>query len=259
LNYLSKLQTLVWFLKRISFWPHALELFKRKFRKNLDNDKAVADATNWAKNHVVSNSKALQLVGLLEENKSHPTLHEDQLSIAYRLFKKCPVDMGGPGDINLLYAAVILSGSSKIIETGVAYGWSSLAILMAIDKVGEGGLISVDMPYPKHNNEEFVGCVVPKELRRNWRLLRGPDRNMIKKALGLFDNQIDFCHYDSDKSWWGRAFAFPLLWEALKPGGVFISDDIQDNLFFAEFCNSLQMPFAVTEFDGKFVGIIRKS
>ena len=45
---------------------------------------------------------------------------------------------------------------------------------------------------------------------------------------------IDLCHYDSDKSWWGRAYAF-LLWKALKPGGLFISDDIQDNMFFAEF------------------------
>ncbi len=63
--------------------------------------------------------------------------------------KKSQVSMGGPGDLQLLHAAVYLSGAKRIIETGVAYGWSSLAILSAIEKRPEAKLVSVDMPYPK--------------------------------------------------------------------------------------------------------------
>ena len=78
--------------------------------------------------------------------------------------------------------------------------------------------------------------------------------NLAKKVKG----EIDLCHYDSDKSWWGRAYAYPLLWNALKPGGLFISDDIQDNMYFANFAKSKSLPFAVTKSDGKYVGLIRK-
>ena len=65
-------------------------------------------------------------------------------------------------------------------------------------------------------------------------------------------------HYDSDKSYYGRRFAFPLIWEALRPRGIFISDDIQDNMAFAEFTAEKGVVPSVTESGGKFVGICRK-
>ena len=74
--------------------------------------------------------------------------------------------MGGPGDINLLFDAVRLLNSKYVIETGVAYGWSSLAILTAMSRNGLGKLFSIDMPYPKVGNESFVGIVVPDRLKK---------------------------------------------------------------------------------------------
>ena len=143
--------------------------------------------------------------------------------------------MGGPGHIHLIYDCVRLSKARKIIETGVAYGWSSLAVLKAISQTKEGKLYSVDMPYPAKNNENDVGIVIPQYLKKNWSLIRKPDRPSIMDALNEASGQIDLCHYDSDKSWWGRDFAYPILWNALKSNGIFISDDIQDNLYFSEF------------------------
>ena len=70
--------------------------------------------------------------------------------------------------------------------------------------------------------------------------------------------KIDLCHYDSDKSWWGRNFAYPILWKALNPNGLFISDDIQDNLYFSNFVEKNFLKFAVVEFEGKYIGLIRK-
>ena len=156
------------------------------------------------------------------------------------------------------FNAVKLTGAKCIVETGVAYGWSSLAILNAISINGKGKLFSVDMPYPKMGNEDFVGIVVPENLKSSWLLVREPDRCGLDKVISMTGGSIDLCHYDSDKSWWGRAYAFPLLWKALKPGGLFISDDIQDNMFFAEFVKLKSLPFAVTKSDGKFIGLIRK-
>ena len=57
--------------------------------------------------------------------------------------------MGGASHIHLLYDCVRLSKAKKVIETGVAYGWSSLAILKALSLTKNGKLFSVDMPYPR--------------------------------------------------------------------------------------------------------------
>ena len=114
------------------------------------------------------------------------------------------------------------------------------------------------MPYPKMNNEAYVGIAVPDRLRVPWEIIREPDRNGLKKAITRFGGEIDLCHYDSDKSWWGRRYGYQLMWEALAPGGVFISDDIQDNMAFAEFVGERRLSFAVTVFENKFVGITRK-
>ena len=93
---------------------------------------------------------------------------------------------------------------------------------------------------------------------KNWDLIKLPDRLGIRRALDIFNNEIDLCHYDSDKTWYGRKFAYPLLWNSLKSGGIFISDDIQDNLFFKKFSEGLNIKPMIIESKGKFIGIIRK-
>jgi len=42
------------------------------------------------------------------------------------------------------------------------------------------------------------------------------------------------------------------------PGGIFVSDDIQDNLVFRDFVHARKLDFAVSETAGKFIGIARK-
>jgi predicted O-methyltransferase YrrM len=100
---------------------------------------------------------------------------------------------------------------------------------------------------------------VPERLRAGWEVIRKPDRPGVEEAIARHGGTVDLVHYDSDKSWWGRAYAFARLWAALRPGGLFISDDIQDNMFFAEFAKSTGLPFAVTTASGKFVGLLRKA
>jgi hypothetical protein len=103
---------------------------------------------------------ALTAVALFDREQGVlPSIADDLLAEANELARRSSVQMGGAGDIDLIYAAVILSGSTRAVETGVAYGWSSLAILAALENLGKGRLISVDMPYPKIGNEEFVGIV----------------------------------------------------------------------------------------------------
>ncbi len=256
---IEKLKTALWFAQRPSHWAQAGELALRKFRSNYDGFDAQREASGWAAERAVPVADALSAIGLMVEIDTLPTIDQALLDEGEALAIRSAVTMGGPGDVNLLHAAVALTGATRIIETGVAYGWSSLSILAALEGRENVKLVSVDMPYPKMNNEAFVGLVVPEHLRGPWQIVHKPDRRGLEEAINLFGGEIDLCHYDSDKSWWDRHYAFPLLWAALVPGGIFISDDIQDNMAFANFVENRQLTFAVTEFDGKYIGISRKA
>jgi predicted O-methyltransferase YrrM len=258
---IEKVKTLLWFLKRRNYWGHALALMIRKFFINKDSNKLRKAAGEWAKSQsVLSVSDALRKIGLLDKNRNFDEeINPLLISGAVKLAEKSKVQMGGPGDLELLYSASKLSGAKKLLETGVAYGWSSLALLASIKDDDSSRLISVDMPYPKMNNEEFVGCVVDSSLRDKWELIREPDRYGILKAIEKFGGTFDLCHYDSDKSYYGRKYAYDILWDALKDGGVFISDDIQDNMYFKEFVESKELQFSVIKSEDKYVGIIYKN
>ena len=252
---LNKILLVVWFVFRPKYYLHFFSLIKRKFLFNHDIPKNSKKAHEWAEANAITYIDALKKLDLKGEIAG---LDNDTIIEGRKLEAKSSVKMGGSGHIHLLYDCVRLLKPQNVIETGVAYGWSSLAILKALSQNGHGKLYSVDMPYPRKNNENDVGIVVPQDLRKNWLLIRKPDNPGIINALSQVGEQIDLCHYDSDKSWWGRDYAYPILWKSLKSKGLFISDDIQDNLYFSEFVKKNLLNFAVVEFEGKFVGLIFK-
>ena len=252
---LNKILLIIWFALRPKYYQHFFSLIKRKFLHNHDTFLNSKKAYEWAEENAISYTEALEKLDLKGEVFG---LDNDTIIEGRKLEAKSSVKMGGSGHIHLLYDCVRLLKAQNVIETGVAYGWSSLAILKALSQNGGGTLYSVDMPYPRKNNENDVGIVVPQNLRKNWVLIRKPDKPGIIIALSKADGQIDLCHYDSDKSWWGRDYAFPILWNSLNHKGLFISDDIQDNLYFSEFVKKKFLKFAVVEFQGKFIGLIHK-
>ncbi|MXO91355.1 hypothetical protein GRI41_11015 [Altererythrobacter aquaemixtae] len=255
---IEKVKTALWFARRPSFWAHMVALTRRQFDGSAVHETKAPEAKAWASERAVPIADALRAVGALGAEDSLPAkLPAKLISDGEARAAKAAVTMGGPGDLDLIYQAILATGAQRMVETGVAYGWSSMAALAALEQTG-GKLVSVDMPYPKAGNEADVGIVVPDEWRGRWMLIREPDRNGIRKALAQFGGEIDLAHFDSDKSYVGRMFAFPLLWRALRSGGMFISDDIQDNFGFRDFCAQIGVDFAITESDGKFVGICRK-
>jgi hypothetical protein len=154
----------------------------------------------------------------------------------------------------LLYNLAEYLQATRVIETGVANGGSTSGLLKSL-KNRNGKLISTDIPSP----DEWVqtGSLVPEELKKYWQLIRKPDRIALPKVLKEMP-QIDLCHYDSDKSYNGRMFAYPLLWNALRKGGIFVSDDIVDNNGFKDFCETLGIEPLVVRFGDRYVGLIVK-
>src|SRR5437016_4129495 len=130
---IEKIQTALWFARRPNHWAHAANLAFRRLRADHDGPQHARAATEWAAARAVPVADALAAVGLAVEADAFAVLPAELLAEGNRRAEHSAVRMGGPGDINLLYAAVKLSGAWRIVETGVAYGWSTLAILAALD------------------------------------------------------------------------------------------------------------------------------
>ena len=115
------------------------------------------------------------------------------------------------------------------------------------------------MPMVRQTDYHLIGVAVNESLKSNWELLREPDRYGLNKAIKKHKYSYDLVHYDSDKSYYGRKWSQPLIWRYLRKGGIFISDDIEDNSAFREFVVSNHLDFSVLKFEGKYVGVVRKN
>lgn len=115
--------------------------------------------------------------------------------------------LGGGGDVAALNFLARFRQPAFIVETGVAAGWSSHALLDALRANGAGVLYSSDLPYVWQVDGQFpFAPLVPNRLRGNWYISTSGDRKSLP-ALRRRINRIDLLHYDSDKSYAGRQFA----------------------------------------------------
>lgn len=248
----------MWYLRRPRFYGQMVREARRELLGGKrDRESAREEALRWCAARAEDTAGALEKLtgsrpGARVEEKFAGVFEE-----ARRAERSCPVVMGGPGDMDLLYWLAQYVEAEAVVETGVAYGWSSLALLLSLRNRPGARLISTDLPYAKGDSERYVGCVVPKELRDQWTILRSADRGALPKALKLA-GRLDMCHYDSDKSYEGRSWAYPLLWEALRRGGLFLSDDIDDNDAFREFAERVDCEPVVVRVHDKHVGILAK-
>jgi predicted O-methyltransferase YrrM len=165
------------------------------------------------------------------------------------------VPLGGGGHYPLLYFITRYRRPDYVVETGVAAGFSSVAILTALRRNGAGRLWSSDFPYFRLDKpEKFVAYLVDDDLREGWRLLLDGDRANLPIIVSELP-RIDLLHYDSDKSFRGRRFAMNLLLPLLADNGLVMMDDIQDNDFFQQLVAERRWNHLVVSFAGKFAGL----
>lgn len=249
------LKTFVAYLKRPDLYPE----LGRKIIKNTVNRgnafKGKEKTNSWASSKAISQQDAVtRLFGY--EIAPFKTEYQQILKESEQKERDCPIKMGGPGALELIYYACEFTNAKNAVETGVAYGWSSLAALLSLEK-RNGTLYSSDMPYLAQDGDQYVGYVVPEGLKKFWKLFRFADKESLPKIFT--DNEVfDVVHYDSDKSYNGRFWAYSELYKHLRKGGVFISDDIGDNSAYQDFCEKNNIETTVVEFEGKYVGVFIK-
>jgi predicted O-methyltransferase YrrM len=166
------------------------------------------------------------------------------------------VTMGGAGHFALVYFLVRHLRPRVALETGVSAGWTSQAILAAMERNGGGRLYSSDFPYFRLDDpERYVGCLVEARLRPSWRLATSGDRTNLPELLAEAGT-VDFVHYDSDKTVDGRTFAMSVLHPHLAADAVVVMDDIDDNTFFRDWVTEARRPCTIVRRGRKYVGIV---
>lgn len=198
--------------------------------------------------------------------KLDQNLWEESLRISEEIEKSASkklddlgVDLGGGGMYPLLTFLVRYFSPKTVVETGVAAGFSSYAILESMKRNKLGELYSSDFPYFRlPNPEKFIGIVVPDNLKNNWNLYIEGDENNLPKIVSEVDN-VDIFHYDSDKSYSGRKYAMDMISPKMNPNGFIVMDDIQDNSFFYDYVIANKVAeYYIYEFAGKYIGLIGK-
>jgi len=189
-------------------------------------------------------------------NESKKTQEKIEVAAA-ELLPTIGCDLGGGGCYPLLYFVVRKMFPSVIVETGVGAGFSTYAILLAIEQNNKGNLYSSDFPYFRLKNpEQYIGYIVPDRLKENWKLYVEGDKNNLPLIISEIGG-IDLLHYDSDKSYDGREWAMNILNEKLSKSSIVIMDDIQDNNFFYDYitCHDIS-DWKIFFFEGKYIGLI---
>ena len=218
-----------------------------------DYTKKINDNNHYKLSNKDEIYKILNISDIVNPQEMYQSIFEE----SKRIIKKNPVTLGGAGDLELLYNISKLNNINKILETGVANGWSSLSILLSIKDDLKKSLVSIDLPYPFKNSEEYIGRAVPFNLRKKWNLIIDNDKKILSDFL-LKDIKFDLIHYDSDKSYDGRIKSYNIIWKILNTNGILISDDVSDNNAFAYFSKTKKMKPIIYEYKGKHIGFIKK-
>ncbi|MGZ6987181.1 MAG: class I SAM-dependent methyltransferase [Ilumatobacteraceae bacterium] len=141
---------------------------------------------------------------------------------------------------------------AAFVETGVLHGITSNFILNALRLNGAGTLISID--YPSYfesgptNADGYndtlppgkePGWAIPPDNRERWKLIIGRSADELPKTFAELP-RLDLFVHDSEHTYTTMWNEFRLAWEKLEMGGVLISDNVDANASFFDFCRKVQ-------------------
>ena len=252
---INNLSIIVWYFKNPKFLPNLIFIIKNKIKEIFSNDDIGLIKKKIA---YCNHEKFYEINSIKKISFKKKTIYSKIVNENKKIIK----NYGGEADLDLLFCICnkIKSSNLLILETGVALGWSSLVFLFFLKK-NKGKLFSIDMPYVKKNNFNYIGSIVPHFLKNKWQLYKVPDFIGLKK-IKKKKIKFDLIHYDSDKSYYGRKRSYEILWDLLKKKGYFISDDISDNYAFFNFVKKKNLKenidFFILKFKKKFIGVVIK-
>lgn len=147
---------------------------------------------------------------------------------------------------------------NHVVETGVAYGQSSMYILQALKENKKGSLHSIDAVFSPWQTKETIGVAIPSNLKDNWDFNFGSATDKLNGIMSSLGSVDVFLH-DSLHTYKNMMFEFETAWPYITSGGFLISDDIGDNNAFYDFCTKMKLDSIILkQKTGSSLGIVKK-
>lgn len=215
---------------------------------------------SWIKKNCIDSDFFLKQINSEQYYNSTKTYKSFLKNISINLSEEQKQRIGGGGMYVLLNFLVSYYKPKNLLETGVALGVSSHAILQALINNNSGHLYSSDFPIMRLKDPfKFIGILVDEKLRCNWSLyLEGDKKNLIKICSKI--DKVDLIHYDSEKRYHGRKYVFNFLDNLINKDTIIVMDDIQDNSFFYDYVILKNIKnYSLFKYENKYVGLIMNS
>ncbi len=261
--YLKQVANIFWNTIRYNLWKATI----RKIFEQTVNDELSNDALDWYKNTSISiNEFATQNSLVIDDRIITDEMHsisEKRKNENSASSNKNPKRkrMGGFGNAPVIFSIVRGMQRKTCLECGVSMGASSYAILKALEENQSGVLLSSDLPYLWIKNPiKKIGFLIPENLKHRWSLFVGDDKDNLPIMIKAL-KEIDFAHYDSNKSYQARVFFFNLIKDNLSEDCVIIFDDIIDNDHFFDLSQSLGDNWEIYVIcdEDKHIGVLKKN
>jgi predicted O-methyltransferase YrrM len=146
-----------------------------------------------------------------------------------------------------LYSLTRIQRPQVVLETGVGHGASSAVLTQAMRANGSGKLYSIDLPNAKYPMSSGIisdsmgametGWLVSDSLKSYWTLVLGESRQKLPELLEQVAS-VDFFIHDSEHTYQAMMFEYTSVWPHLSRGGFLISDDVNWNEAFGDFCSA---------------------
>jgi predicted O-methyltransferase YrrM len=163
-----------------------------------------------------------------------------------------------------LYCLTRLKMPALVVETGVLHGLTSRFILRALEKNGDGKLISIDLPSYHDtgpSNQDGYNDTLPpmrepgwivrdKDALSRWQLVYGSTAEELPSIIAS-NHQIEIFIHDSEHTYQTMSFELNSVWPRLALGGIVVCDNIDSNTAFFDFCLDVdRRPLVVSDTDG---------
>jgi hypothetical protein len=142
---------------------------------------------------------------------------------------------------------------NRIVETGVARGFTTRVLLEALERNRQGRLWSIDLPpLLERSFAQETASAVPERLYERWTLLGGSSRRRLPGLVAEL-GQVDLFLHDSMHTARNLEFELKQVWPALAPGGAALIDDVEKNVATGRFLQAQPTTPAVISWsdDGK--------
>jgi predicted O-methyltransferase YrrM len=117
-----------------------------------------------------------------------------------------------------------------MVETGVAFGYTTATVLRAMRDNEQGHLHSIDLPPLQYDPDEPIGRAIPEELKDRWTLRLGDSRKLLE-PVAAEAAPVDLFLHDALHTYSAQLREYRTVWPHLRSGGVLVSDDVANPAF----------------------------